>query len=221
MTTETSTQSSTSKFSKYLKVNRYRTEALEFLTDPEQIGTPIGELLSELSANDGEHFVTAIQSLSVADIVAAATSSVPTEKKVKASVDVPSLDNAKDAVVRDGWKARALAAIEAAPPTEDSRGLAPAKIRELVGSGSETQGREMLKEMEEAKQIAATGKTKSKKFVAFRFLAQAELVYAAEQAAIKAKADAAAEAKAKAAATPAPEATPVVDGKGKGKGQKA
>ena len=74
--------------------------------------------------------------------------------------------------------------------------------------------------MEDAKLIAATGKTKSKKFVAFRFLAQAEAVYAVEQAAIKAKADLAAEAKAKAAATPAPEATPA-DGKGKAKGQKA
>lgn len=216
------TTSLNSKIQKYLKVNPYREQALEFLVDADQSGTPLGELLDGLAAEDGEHFVTAIRSLTVRDIVAAATpSSAPTEKKAKPSVDVPSLDNAKDAVVRDGWKARALQVIEAAPPTEDTRGLAPAKIRELVGEGSETQGREMLKEMEEAKLIAATGKTKSKKFVAFRFLAQAEVVYAAEQAAIKAKADAAAEAKAKAASTPAPEATPVVDGKGKAKGQKA
>lgn len=215
------TTSLNSKIQKYLKVNPYREQALEFLVDADQSGTPLGELLDGLAAEDGEHFVTAIRSLTVRDIVAAATpSATSTEKKVKPSVDVPSLDNAKDSVVRDGWKARALAVIEAAPPTEDTRGLAPAKIRELVGEGSETQGREMLKEMEEAKLIAATGKTKSKKFVAFRFLAQAEAVYAVEQAAIKAKADLAAEAKAKAAATPAPEATPA-DGKGKAKGQKA
>lgn len=215
------TTSLNSKIQKYLKVNPYREQALEFLVDADQSGTPLGELLDGLLAEDGEHFVTAIRSLSVREIVAAATpSATSTEKKVKPSVDVPSLDNAKDSVVRDGWKARALAVIESAPPTEDTRGLAPAKIRELVGEGSETQGREMLKEMEEAKLITATGKTKSKKFVAFRFLAQATVVYDAEQAAIKAKADAAAEAKAKAAATPAPEATPA-DGKGKAKGQKA
>lgn len=220
MTTETSTQTPTSKFSKYLKQNRYRNEALEFLHDPDQSGTPLGDLLDDLAANEGEHFVSAIRSLSVMDILTHASASGPTEKKSKPSVDVPSLDNAKDVAVRDGWKARALAVIESHPPTADTRGLAPAKIREMVGQGSETQGREMLKEMEAAGLIAATGLTKSKKFVPARFLAQATAVYDVEQAAIKAKVAAAAEAKAKAAATPAPEATPVADGKGK-KGQKA
>jgi hypothetical protein len=215
MTTEsTSTTASTLNFDKYLKPQKLRTEALTFMLDKAYSSQSIGAILSQLSAtNDGQAqlFVEAISALSVDDLLEFSRTSGDVKTAKKPSVDVPSLDNSKDATVREGWKSRVLAILEAAQ-MNGSRGMTPAKIREAVGSGSEQQARDMFAEMVDAKLIASTGGTKGKKFVVARLLAEAEVVYAAEQKAKKeaeaAKAKADAEKATAAATTPVTPAAP-------------
>lgn len=197
-----------------------KADLLGVLTSGEDMHRTFGDFLKELEERKATVYVEAFMTLTVAELVAAASGSG--SKTSTPKTDVPAIENFKDETVRAAWKTRVLELLEGSGTPHagmfESRGLSPAKIREAMGSGNESQGRELLGEMVAAGQIVSTGDTKGKKFVVARLAAQAEAVHKEEVAKAKAAAekkaaDKAAEAakvatEAKPAATEAPKAKP-------------
>lgn len=165
-----------------------------------------GDFLDQVK--DEPSYVSAFNSFTVQEFLdhaASLTATVPGKEK-KVTVDVPAIENFKDQAVQDAWIAKAVAHL-ATVGVGESRGISPQAIRVALGSGNESQGRELMTRMETAGTIHATSKARGKKYVLAQFAAQADAAWAKEQAEAKAEADAKAAEKAKAAtATPATDA---------------
>lgn len=165
-----------------------------------------GDFLDQVK--DEPSYVSAFNSFTVQEFLdhaASLTATVPGKEK-KVTVDVPAIENFKDQAVQDAWIAKAVAHL-ATVGVGEGRGISPQAIRVALGSGNESQGRELMTRMETAGTIHATSKARGKKYVLAQFAAQADAAWAKEQADAKAEADAKAAEKAKAAtATPATDA---------------
>lgn len=165
-----------------------------------------GDFLDQVK--DEPSYVSAFNSFTVQEFLdhaASLTATVPGKEK-KVTVDVPAIENFKDQAVQDAWIAKAVAHL-ATVGVGEGRGISPQAIRVALGSGNESQGRELMTRMETAGTIHATSKARGKKYVLAQFAAQADAAWAKEQAEAKAEADAKAAEKAKAAtATPATDA---------------
>lgn len=198
-------------------------ELLEVLAAPDMQTVPFGDFLKMLEEKKADLYLEAFKTISPAELVAAVSGGG--SKTSAPKTEVPAIEGFKDDAVRAMWKAKVLEILEAAGTPHggmfESRGLSPAKIRELMGSGNEQQARELFAEMVTAGQIVSTGDTKGKKFVVTRLKDAAEKVHADEVAKAKAlkekkAADKAAE-DAKAAAEVKPVVTPATTEAPKGK----
>ncbi len=190
---------------KSLMLTSRRTEVLGALFG-EGKTLKFGDFLDQVK--DEPSYVAAFNSFTVQEFLdhaASLTATVPGKEK-KVTVDVPAIENFKDQAVQDAWIAKAVAHL-ATVGVGEGRGISPQAIRVALGSGNESQGRELMTRMETAGTIHATSKARGKKYVLAQFAAQADAAWAKEQADAKAEADAKAAEKAKAAtATPATDA---------------
>lgn len=186
-------------------------ELLEVLASSDMQTVAFGDFLKMLEEKKADLYLEAFKTISPVELVAALSGG--SSKTSAPKTEVPAIENFKDDAVRAAWKAKVLETLEAGGMFE-TRGLSPAKIREIMGSGNEQQARELFGEMVTAGQIVSTGDTKGKKFVVTRLKADAERVHAEEVAKAKAlkekkDADKAAEAaKATPVATPATSEAP-------------
>jgi hypothetical protein len=193
-----------------LMTSSKRAELFETLFAVEGKVLSFGDLLDTLQDKPATAiYVDVFRSLSVQDILDHAASLVVTTGKApRATVEVPAIENFKDETVQAAWIAKATAHLGTVGVGESGRGISPQDIRVAMGSGNESQGRELMTRMEAAGTIYATSKARGKKYVLAQHKAAADAAWAKEQA----EAKVAEEAKAKAAAEKAKTA-PAVDAK--------
>lgn len=84
------------------------------------------------------------------------------EKESKFEEILP-IENFKDPQVRNNLKCSIIRSIELAQET-NIRGIAPFVLRDWLGTGSESQIRELLSELEKSGLIISTGSTRDKKY---------------------------------------------------------
>lgn len=187
-----------------------RAEVLKALFSEQGKVLQFGDFLTQVQ--DVPSYVLAFNSLTVQDLFdhAASLVTVGGTKAPKNTVEVPAIENFKDEAVQADWIAKVVALLTTVGVGE-GRGISPQAIRVAIGSGNESQGRELMGRMEAAGTIHATSKARGKKYVLAQHKAAAEAAWAKEQA----EAKAADEAKAVAAAEKVKTAptTPVVDAK--------
>lgn len=191
---------------KALILNGRRAEVLKALFSTEGKVLTFGSFLDQVQ--EEASFVSAFNSLTVQDLFDYGASLVPAggTKAPKVTVDVPAIENFKDEAVQAAWIAKVVALLTTVGVGE-GRGISPQAIRVAIGSGNESQGRELMGRMEAAGTIHATSKARGKKYVLAAHKAAAEQAWAKEQADAKTEADEKAKAAAeKAKAAPA---TPV------------
>jgi len=194
---------------KSLMLTGRRAEILTALFSEQGKSLKFGEFLEQVK--DEPSYVTAFGSFTIQELLDHSASLVTTgaTKAPKVTVDVPAIENFKDDAVKAAWKASVVQLLTTVGVGE-GRGISPQAIRVALGSGNESQGRELMTELETAGVIHATSKARGKKYVLAQHKAAAEAAWAKEQAtaaAEKAEKEKAAAEKAKAApATPAADA---------------
>lgn len=94
-------------------------------------------------------------------------------------VEISSIENFKDSLVRHNCKLLILEAIELAQKT-DIRGITPFSIRKQIGKGTEVQIRELLFELETSEEIIFTGSTRDKKYSIVELAEKAKAQYEKE-----------------------------------------
>lgn len=196
---------------KSLMLTGRRAEILTALFSEQGKSLKFGEFLEQVK--DEPSYVTAFGSFTIQELLDHSASLVTTgaTKAPKVTVEVPAIENFKDDAVKAAWKASVVQLLTTVGVGQSGRGISPQQIRVEIGSGNESQGRELMTEMETAGVIHATSKARGKKYVLAVHKAAAEAAWAKEQAdaaAEKAEKEKAATEKAKAAP-----ATPAVDAK--------
>ena len=173
---------------KALILNGRRAEVLKALFSTEGKVLTFGSFLDQVQ--EEASFVSAFNSLTVQDLFDYGASLVIATpgKAPKVTVDVPAIENFKDEAVQAAWIAKVVAHLTTVGVGE-GRGISPQAIRVAVGSGNESQGRELMGRMEAAGTIHATSKARGKKYVLAVHKAAAEQAWAKEQADAKAEAD--------------------------------
>lgn len=192
-----------------------RAELFETLFSTEGKVLKFGDLLDTLTEGQQTLYIEAFRTFTVQELLdhSVALAATATGKAPKVTVDVPAIENFKDEAVQAAWKSKVVELLTSVGVGE-GRGISPQAIRVAIGSANESQGRELMTQMETAGVIHATSKARGKKYVLAQFKDQAEAAWAKEQADAKAAEDAKAAAAAEKAKTaPVAPATPVTDGK--------
>lgn len=172
-----------------------RSKLIEIVRTDAARAMSIGELRELFSSNpQAQALLIELDRITLTDLVTALTA-VPAKKESKPTVDVPPIQSFRDEAVRADWKKEALAFLQQGQLGE-RRGFAPMAIRQAVGSGNESQGRELIHEMEAAGLIFPTGGTKGKRYVVMALKSKAEDAFLAEKAEKEAAEEAAKAAKA-------------------------